>query len=590
MSRFFKFVFASCLGVFLALAVMLAFGLIAGTRMASSASKAPKVKANSILVVSLNQPIPERTNNMEMNPFDFENEKIRGLHELTDAIKAAKTDDNIKGIFLEMEGFMAGRATAASIHNALLDFKSEGKFIVSYAKNYSQGTYYLASTADKLYLNPMGMVDFRGYASVIPMIKTMLDKIGVEMQIFYAGDFKGATEPYRLDKLSEPNKLQIREFLNDMFNNYLEDVSQNRNIPADSLRRIADTYRGRNAKSALAAGLVDELVYRDQVSKAMRTRLGIAEDDDIPQIKLHDYIKAQGSTKDFSAKDKIAVIYAEGTIIDGKSQPGSIGDYTYASLIREVRNDDKVKALVVRVNSGGGSGFASENIWRELQLVKESGRPVIVSMGDFAASGGYYMAALADSIFAEPNTLTGSIGVFSIIPNASELLNDKMGIRFDTVTTGPAAVGITPFFDLSSIDQEVMQELTETFYEQFLERVAEGRNMTRDEVHTVAQGRVWTGERALEIGLVDRIGNLNDAIASAATMAGVEKYRTVEYPAVKEPLQQLIEELTGQKEDRELQSKLIEKHLGGDFQILKLWRELQQTQGPQARMPFLFQF
>jgi protease-4 len=590
MSRFFKFVFASCLGVFLAMGVLVLIGLIVGGRAASQASKTPKLKPNSILVVSLDQPIPERTNNLEMNPFDFKNDQTPGLHELVEAIQSAGKDDKIKGIFLDLESFDAGRVTAANLHDALLDFKKDGKFIVAYSKAYTQGTYYLASTADKVYLNPIGMVDFRGYASVIPMFKRMFDKLGVEMQIFYAGDFKGATEPFRLEKLSEPNKLQIREFLNDMFNNYLEDVSANRNIPVDSLRAIANTYRGRNAEGSLASGLVDELVYRDEVVAALRTRLGLSEDAKIPQISLNEYLKASGSKKDFSAKDKIAVIYAEGNIIDGNSQPGSIGDFTYASLIRKAREDDRVKAVVLRVNSGGGSGFASENILRELQLVQESGRPLIVSMGDFAASGGYYISAFADTIFAEPNTLTGSIGVFSIIPNMSGLLNDKMGIQFDTVTTGPASVGITPFFDLGTIERETMQELTVAFYEQFLQRVAEGRGMSRDEVHAVAQGRVWTGNRALEIGLVDRIGGLDAAIASAASMAKLEKYRTVEFPAVKDPLQLLIEELTGQKDDKELQIKLLEKHLGDDFHILRMWRHLQQAKGPQALMPLHFQF
>jgi protease IV len=589
MGQFFKFVFASCLGVFLALllAGIIGTSLLAG--LASSFNEPVEtIKPNSILHLKFNKPIPERTNNLPLDPFSLKDTRILGLSEIIEALEQAKTDDNIKGILIETDGIMGGMATADAIRTAIEEVQQSGKFVYAYANAYSQGAYYVASAADKIYLNPLGLVDFRGFAAQIPFLKDMLDKLGIKMQIFYAGKFKSATEPFRRTEMSEENKLQVREYLDDTFQEFLSDISRSRDIPVPQLKRIADGYLAFMPQNALDLKVVDELAHRDKVIEDIRAKLGLKSSEKFPLVSLETYRRANPGASNLKAKDKIAVVYAEGNIVDGKGEPGSIGGEKYADIISKIRKDDKVRAIVLRVNSGGGSAMASENILRELELAQQQGIKLVVSMGDLAASGGYYIACKADSIFAEPNTLTGSIGVFSMIPDASGLLNDKIGIRFDTVKTGPFAHGISPFLAMSEDEGRIMQGFVNHMYDTFLGHVASGRNMSKEAVNEIAQGRVWTGNKAIQIGLADRLGGLEEALESAAILADLTDYRITEYPRIKEPIEQLLDEIMGMGNAQFNRS--LQQQLGDMYPYVKFIREMQTGNGVQARLPFIIPF
>lgn len=587
MGKFIQFIFASCLGFLLAGAVVFFVGSAVVGKIVSSADAAPDVKPNTVLDLSFSSIVPEKTNNSPVDEFSFDTETKIGLHEMVKTIEHAKDNEEIKGIYIDLSSVPMGRASASILRDALIDFKSDGKFIVAYSDYYSQGTYYLASVANKVFVNPIGSVEFNGFGVQIPFFKDMLDRIGVNMQVYYAGDFKSATEPFRRESMSDENRLQTRQYVNNLYNLYLEDIAKSRDLSVSELKKIAEHYKIRTAEDALSYNMVDAVGYEDEARGAMRDFLGLDDDADINRISLQDYNKGATFTKDYKVKDRIAVVYAEGNIVDGEADPGSIGGDKYAKILRKLRTNDKVKAVVLRVNSGGGSAMASEVMWREIELLKKEGKPVVASMGDLAASGGYYISSGADSIFADANTLTGSIGVFSMIPSFEQMLDDKVGVTFDTVATGPFAIGLTPFKDISPEEGVIIQEMTDRIYETFLKRVADGRDMTRDEVHKIAQGRVWTGQDAQQIGLVDRIGGLEEALAAAADLAGLEKYRVSEYPVTKDPLQQMIEQFTGQK----VQAKaMLEQELSEVFPHYKYLKELKTMEGVQARIPFAIEF
>lgn len=589
MGQFFKFLLASCLGIFLAFFLLLGISGLAITAIAKEADKAKSITPNTVLHLTFDDEVPEQTNNLELDPFDFKTRKVLGLQEALNTLERARNDDNIKGIFMEVDGLARGGvATAAVLRDALVEFRESGKFIIAYSKYYSQGAFYLASSADQVMVNPLGMVDFRGFAAQMPFFKDMLDKIGVEMQVYYAGKFKGASEPYRLSKMSDENRMQIREYLDDIYEHFLADISASRNLSEERLRQLANEYTGMDPEAAAEAGLVDKVAHREDALDELRSRLGLDDNEKIPMASLEEYNQAKPGKANYRAKKKIAVVYAEGAIVDGKGSPGNIGDEKYTEYIRQIRQDDNIMAIVLRVNSPGGSAMASENIWKELSLARAEGKRIVVSMGDYAASGGYYISAMADSIFAEPNTLTGSIGVVMAIPDASELLEDKAGIRFDSVKTGAFSTGITPFYPLSPAESRMLQARTDDMYETFLERVSEGRKLSRDSAHAIAQGRVWTGERALEIGLVDRIGGLEQAIASAAAMAELDEYRLTEYPKVKDPIQQLIEQWFGEENVRT--KAILRSELGEYYPYLQFVQELKDSRGLQARLPLWIPF
>ncbi|MFM8362354.1 MAG: signal peptide peptidase SppA, partial [Haliscomenobacter sp.] len=416
------------------------------------------------------------------------------------------------------------------------------------------------------------------------------DRMGVNMQIYYAGKFKGATEPYRLTGLSAENRYQYREFLGDMYDIFLEDVAASRGMDAKELRRIVDGYLADSPEQAVKTGLMDEVITRPEVMARLRKKLGLKKSEKVNLVSLNTFIENNPEKKDYKEKDKIAVVYAEGTILDGSDMNGAITDGQYVKTLERIASDKNIKAVVLRVNSPGGSALASENILQAVNEVKAAGKPVVVSMGDYAASGGYYIACQADSIFAEPNTITGSIGVFRIVPSLEHTLSDKVGVRFDSVKTGPFAAGLNVFFDHSPEEARKMQASTEQMYEVFLGHVAKGRGMVRDSVHAIAQGRVWSGRDALGIGLVDRIGGLNAAVQSAAKLARLKGYRIAEYPAVMDPIQQIIKEFSGQKDEEVRAARIVQREVPELYPMYQEWQAIRKSNGVQARIPFMLDF
>jgi protease-4 len=593
MKDFVKFVFASCLGVTLAGVALIFIGssAVAGLVAGAGGEGKAAAKPNSILNITLQSKIPEKTNNVQVDQFQLEMDNILGVHDMARSIDHAKTDDNIQGIMIDLTSASLGQANAAYLRETIIDFKESGKFVLAYAPAYSKGTYYLASAADDVYINPFSVMEFDGFAASIPFFKGMLDKVGVKMQVKYAGQFKSATEPFRLFEMSDQNKLQVREYLEGMYEVYLNDIAASRDMTPSQLRAVANQGILLTSKEAVETGLVDGIKYKDEVLVELRTRLGLADDDKIPTIGLYDYADYVGTKKDLKSSNKIAVVYAEGSIVDGEGGLGSVGGDNYARIIRKVRKDDNVKAIVIRVNSGGGSGMASENIWREIELAKADGKTVVTSMGDVAASGGYYIACNSDAILAQSNTITGSIGVFAMIPSFQDGMRDHLGIEVDTVKTTKFATSISPFFDMTDEEGDRIQKYIDEFYDHFLLRVSEGRGMTKAQAHEIAQGRVWTGKTALEIGLVDKLGNLDDAIALAAEKAGISDYRLKEFPVVKEPIQQFIDNFTGNDSKDPMASQsvstLLQSEFGAMYPHVKALKEMMQTKGVQARMPYL---
>ena len=590
MNQFFKFLFASCLGTTLALVLLFFLGIGMLGSLASSATSKEKVsvKPNSVLEIKFKNPIPEKTNNLPMDPFAFEQDDVLGLTDMVEAIRHAKTDPDIKGIYINASYLNAGKATSSVLRAALADFKSSGKFVVSYANFYTQNAYYIASVSDSVLLNPVGMVDFRGLSSTIMFYKGLLDKMDIEMKVFYAGKFKSATEPFRLDKMSDENRLQIREYLTGLYDVFIHDIATGRNISEPDLRHLADSYAGREAKTALESRLVDRIAYEDEAFDLMKNKIGLEKKEKLNRISIEDYASVNGKKTNFTVKDKIAVVYAEGTIADGADgEAGDVYDGKYVKILRKIRQDDNIKAIVLRINSPGGSVLASENILREIQLCREAGKPVVVSMGDLAAYGGYYIACQADSIFAEPNTITGSIGVFGMVPNLQKTMKENLGVTVDTVRTGKYSAFGTPFIQFSPEEERIMQASVDQIYEDFLQKVATGRHMTRDQVHEIAQGRVWTGTRAQQIGLVDGIGGLDRAMASAARLANLEKYRTVEYPRTNKGFEQFVEQFTKKDDDDEgIKAWVVRSELGDMYPMYKTLRDFRKNQGIQARLPY----
>lgn len=589
MKSFFTTFFASCLGV--ALAFVIGIFIVIGMA-ASGMSKSSSYTDNTILKLTLEDIIPEKSENVAQssNIFSQAPDAI-GLQKILDLLDAAAKDSKIKGILLENNGVATGQATLLSIMQGLEKFKESGKFIYSYADMHSQSSYLLCSVADSMFLNPQGGVDLRGYGASVPFLKGMLDKVGIEMNIFYAGNFKSATEPYRLTEMSEFNKIQTRAFLADMKDIMVEQIHKNRKLPVEDIHKIIAGMEGRTGKLALENKLVDALYYKDELDDFLRQKLDIKEGKKIKTITLSKY-NTLADIEESSSKDKIAIVYAEGEIVYGSDESGVVSEKKYLSMLQKIRNDKNIKAVVLRVNSPGGNAFTSDVIWRELEMIKKSGKPLIASFGDYAASGGYYIAAGADHIISQPNTLTGSIGVFMMFPDATKLINDKIGVRFDTVKTDEFAAGFTPVLKLSEKEKAILQESTLDIYDLFLDRVSKGRKLSIDSTKMIAQGRVWTGRAAQKIGLVDDLGNLNDAIKYAAKKAGLESYKTVEYPFIKEDFAAtLIKEIqrSGNEEDvlTSMFSSKEERKLYDQWQQLKSIVKMKQ---PQSRLPYIFEW
>jgi protease-4 len=586
MKQFLKQTLASCFGVFLAGIILFFIGMAMVAVFLASASGGSKVNVpkGSILTLDFTTNIPEHKNNVSSRTFSFDEHDIPGLHDIAGLIRHAADDDKISGILIENGTGGLGASSEKIILDALEDFKESKKPLVAYGDFYTQGGYYLASAADHITLHPVGTVDFRGFASYVPFFKGLLDKIGLDIQIYYAGNFKSATEPFRRTEMSPESKLQTREYLDDTYALYLNDIAEARHINVDTLKAMAWQFQIKSAEDALSHKLIDEIGSRADCEVWINEKLGKPALDKIHFVSVDEYFSVTPPEPvNYKTKDKIAVVYAEGEIVSGNDGYGVIDDARYVKLLKEIRRMDDVKAVVLRINSPGGSILSAENIYRELIGLKKDGKKLVVSMGDLAASGGYYLSAMADSIFAQPNTLTGSIGVFSIIPNPSRALDSKLGVRFDTVRTGPYSADFTIMFPWSERENTYMQSRTEAYYEMFLNKVAEGRGMTRDAVHAIAQGRIWSGERAVKNGLVDKLGTLEDAIESAATLAGIKEYRIKEYPVFQNPLQKIIADiLYPNNENNSSVSALVQSQIP---QVMSFWQVVQSGE-PQARLPW----
>lgn len=580
MAQFFKIFFASLLAlfVFTLLSVFLFFGIVA----AFSSKEKPEIENASVLVLDLSQPFNEQERENPLADLTSSQSSAPGLFDVVRLIKAAKTDTKISGIHIRANGNANSFASSNELRNALLDFKTSGKPVLAYADVMSQGAYFVASTANKVYLNPAGGLDWSGYNVDFVFFKNLLDRLQIEPQIFYAGKFKSATEPFRTTQMTPENKVQTVEWLGDLYQHFLRSVSKSRGIDTASLHKLATIAAIQKPEDALTFKLVDGLKYDDEVRREWKRLLKKKETDQLTLLELSKYADAADFRR--SGKDRIAVIYAQGDIVDGNGTDDNIGGDRFATIIRKVRHDRTVKAIVVRVNSGGGSALASEVMWRELELAKKD-KPVVMSFGDVAASGGYYMAAGADSIFAHPNTITGSIGVFTLIPNMQGFFNNKLGITFDGVKTAEFADGGTVTKPLNATEKQIIQTGVDQIYNRFKQRVATGRKRSIGYVDSIAQGRVWSGEDGLRLGLVDRLGGLQDAVDCAARMAKTDNYRLREYPEKGDWFKRLLNKATNEQPGMQLREQIGQEN----FEVFKQLVQVRSfTQGVQARLPFSF--
>ncbi|MDN3588896.1 signal peptide peptidase SppA [Pedobacter aquatilis] len=583
MREFFKYLFASMLGFFLSIIIVfiICFVVIVAAISSIDDDKTVAVGSNSVLYLNLDQAITERT---PKNPFGNipivggdEKDGI-GLQDLLKSIKKAKTDDNIKCIYLNVSSPNAGFATMREVRNALIDFKKSHKKIISYSEVYTQGAYYIASAADKIYLNPEGALEFKGFSSELTFFKGTLEKVGVEMQVIRVGNYKSAVEPFILDKMSDYNRKQVTAYVGGLYNTFLTDIALTRSIQKDSLYSIADNYKIREPKDALNYKMVDALKYKDEILEELKSISGKTKKQNITSVSVNDYAKNSSSSE--SSKNKIAIVYANGEIIGGEGSDSQIGSERISRAIRKARLDDDVKAIVIRVNSPGGSALASDVIWREIVLTKKE-KPVIASFGDVAASGGYYIGCAADSIFVQPNTITGSIGVFGLIPNFQNLMTNKLGITFDGVKTGKYADIMATNRPMTEGERFIIQNELNRIYSGFVSRVADGRKKSKAYIDSIGGGHVWIGTDAVQIGLADKIGSFNDAIKAAAKKAKVKDFKVVEYPDVIDPLKSFLDQGT----DR-IKTYYAKQELGENYLLYNQIKKVMASSGIQMRMPF----
>jgi protease IV len=580
MRSFFKIFFASFLAIIVF--VLIAFFLVVGTIGGLASKNKPRVEDKSVLVLDLSNEYKEQPDNDPLLPISRNEGKKPGLYEIIRLLHHAKTDNKISGIYIIANGNANGFAASNELRRALIDFKSSKKFVIAHGDMMTQKAYFIASAADRIYANPAGNLDWSGFNVDLAFLKGTLNKLDIEPQVFYAGKFKSATEPFRTDKMTPENKLQTSEWLNDLYNNFLVKTSESRKIDTATLHRLANTAAIQTPQDAYAHKLIDGLEYDDEVKDEIKKRLKIGKWDKLHFLSLNDY--AEAANYKATGQDRIAVIYAEGEIVDGEGTQDNIGGDKFRKLIRKVRLDRTVKAIVLRVNSGGGSALASENIWRELSIARQD-KPVVVSFGDVAASGGYYIGCGADSIFASPNTITGSIGVFTLIPNMKNFFNNKLGITFDGVKTAEFADAGAVYRPLNATEQKLIQNSVDRIYLQFKQRVAKGRKKDIAYIDSIAQGRVWSGEDAVKLGLVDKIGDMQAAIDCAARMVKTNNYRLLEYPESINWLERILN--PSQSSD---QATIIKQQVGEEnFKVYQQLLSIRQLCGTaQARIPFEF--
>ena len=583
MKSFFKYVLATMLGIILASILMFFISIGVISAIVSSQDKPVEIKEKTVLHMELNKVITDRSNKNPFSDFNFNTFQPivqMGLDDIIKNLEKAKNDPNIEGIYLDLTVIPTGIATIEEIRNALLDFKESGKFIISYSDNYTQPSYYIATVADKVYMNPEGLLMHVGLRSEIMFFKEALEKLGIEPQIIRHGKFKSAVEPFMYKQMSEENRKQVMTYLGSIWDHMLSGISKERNISIKKLNDLADNLSLKNAPLAVENGLIDELKYKDEILAELAELTDKEDSKDIEHINLAKYTKVPDSNRKKLEKNKIAVVYASGSVIMGEGEEGTIGSDRISRAIRKARKDSTIKAIVFRVNSGGGSALASEVIWREVKLAQEV-KPVIASLGDVAASGGYYIVAPAQKIIASPNTITGSIGVFGLLANGKEMLNDKLGIYVDVVKTNKYSDMGSFTRRLTAQERETIKFGIEEIYDTFISHVAEGRGMTKEEVDEIGQGRVWSGANAIEIGLIDGFGGLNDAIAMAAEAAEVESYRTVGYPELKDPFEQIMQELQGN-----VRVSILKNELGNEYKYYEAIQNLTKLDGIQARIPY----
>lgn len=588
MKQFFKYMFASFAGTLLT--IVLIFLVIAGmisSVIVMAESEKVTVKPNTVLHINWKTPIKDRSSDNPFENFDFatmEANKSPGLNDILKNIEKASKDSNIEGIFIDMETIPAGMAMSEEIRNKLLEFKESGKFIISYGNSYDQKGYYFASVADEVYMNPKGMILFKGMNAQLFFFKNMLEKLEIEIQVLRGPNnkFKSAVEPLLLDKMSEANREQYQDLLNSIWGKILESLHDSRGISIADLNNIADNLDATDADRALELNFVDGLLFRDQIIDKLKEKTGKDSDEKLASISCRKYNNAKVGETNIS-RNKIAVVYALGSIVEGNGDNESMGSAKISKAIRKARTDDNIKAIVMRVNSPGGSALASDIIRREVELAKET-KPFIISMGDVAASGGYWISTNADYIFAQPTTITGSIGVFGIIPNFQGLMTNKLGITFDNVSTNENANFIDVMAPMSEFQEATINAQIIEIYNDFIKLVSETRGLKPEFVNDVARGRVWTGTDALRLGLVDEMGGLEAAIAYAAEQAELgDDFRIRNYPEEKEFIKQLMEEFSGQAKAR---------IIGDDMKELKTYydqiKSLQDMQGIQVRLPFFY--
>ena len=587
MKDFLKFTLATVTGIILSSIVLFIIGMVTLFGIMAASDTETIVKKNSVMILDLNGTLVERTQEDPLGILSQlfnDDSNTYGLDDILSSIKKAKENEDIKGIYLQANSLGTSYASLQEIRNALLDFKESGKFVIAYADSYTQGLYYLSSAADKVLLNPKGMIEWRGIASTPLFYKDLLQKIGVEMQIFKVGTYKSAVEPFIATEMSPANREQVTTFISSIWSQVTEGVSASRNIPVDSLKAYADRMlMFYPAEESVRCGLADTLVYRNDVRDYLKRLVDIDEDDNLSLLGLGDMINVRKNVPKDKSGNIIAVYYASGEITDypgsATSEEGIVGSKVIRDL-RKLKDNDDVKAVVLRVNSPGGSAFASEQIWYAVKELKTK-RPVIVSMGDYAASGGYYISCGADTIVAEPTTLTGSIGIFGMVPNVKEL-TDKIGLSYDVVKTNKYADFGNIMRPFSEGEKALLQMMVAEGYDTFITRCAEGRHTTKEAIEKIAEGRVWTGEAAKELGLVDELGGIDKALDIAIAKARVGGYTIVSYPEKKDVLSSLLDT----KPTNYVESQLLKSKLGEYYRQFGLLTNLKEQSMIQARVPF----
>lgn len=552
----------------------------------SSDTQVKEIKENTILKIKLNGPITDRgSDEIDIENILNQTDGKIGLNNILSSIEKAKYDDRIKGIYLNIESLSASTASLEEIRNKLKEFKdSTDKFIISYGEMYGQSAYYVSSVADEIYLHPQGILELKGLAYQGMFFKNTLKKLEIEAQIIRHGKFKSAVEPFILDKMSESNRIQVSKFLSSLWFDLTKGISKSRNIAQKEINTIAQNLLIQKAEQAIEYKLVDKLLYKDELIDSLKSKLNIEKDKDINLVSINKYkdVVVKSKEKEYT-KNKVAVIYASGEINGGEGSNESIGSESLSKTIRTARKDKNIKAIVLRVNSPGGSALASETILREMALAKKE-KPIVVSMGDVAASGGYYIACQADTIVASPTTITGSIGVFGVLMNAKEMMNNKLGVNIDTVKTNKHADLGSIFRPLTSVERQIIQNSVENVYDTFISRVSEGRNLTKEYVDSIGQGRVWTGRDALELGLVDVLGGLEQAIEISTKMANLKDFRIVNLPKQKDPIEILIEDLMSGK----LKKAVVKNELGEFYNTYHNLKSIKSMDEIQMRMPQTF--